>query len=476
MITTELPEQFLSIADELVPRASLPALRGRQVQSVQTGFRTARNEIWNNLSLPAITPRENASHSNIIDLYGDSQSRLEQYRSEANQWLERICLANVITYEDPFTTRYALRHEVDRIYKPVELPPLAVPDDVAATLAGNEIMVVHRSLEEALAVTLQEFLLRVAQSLLTLYEGGTLGSIEWTSNDMCRFVYSQREVRINDSTVAESSHLLSGDTRRVFSKRQDQFSVIDWDITHNLTSATINERLGLPHEAPQRIAQLWDSTPTWLRPNAAVVKGTLFRKAAEKVESWEDTVVSREFEDFAVPRGDPAVTLFNQIVLGAWDSDELEGNRTISVLDPKAELEAPARSSGSFLPSGGFEDEFRPSTALAFSLGWLLIPLGATFFASPGNPSSYFLPLVLAIAAIVPFLFSLRGYMQATNTKKKPSFYSFAIPCGISLACSSLAIPHMIMTKSPMSAIASVALVVFAVVTWFFARAELDAT
>ena len=110
------------------------------------------------------------------------------------------------------------------------------------------------------------------------------------------------------------------------------------------------------------------------------------------------------------------------------------------------------------------------------SLGWLIIPFVASFFGSPNDGTTYFLPMILAVAAIVPYMFTLRGYAAAVNINVKQSFYGFAVPTGVALACASLSIPHMVVSRSSLSAILSVALIVFAVVTWIFARAELDKT
>lgn len=477
VLNSELSD-YQSVLQTLVPKNSISDLRPGQIDRLHDSFSRLEASLWADLSLPAFTPRESAEHRNLIDLYSDSRASLDRWRDEANAFLHAICVSNVVSYGEPsnrISPQLPLEKEVNRIYEPIEIRPLPAPEQLDAAMAGTEVAILHNSFEQALAITLHEFLQRFAISLGQLFRGASLGSIAWTSPTMCKFEFSLREVRIGSSQSIGGQTLDGGSTRRTVRHIRTGYDVLDWEIEHHLDHAQSNSRIGLPQTVPQRVEHLWDSIPPWLQPYAGVTTGRLFRKCAAIVDNWEDTIVRREIVDQPLDRFDPAVTLFGQIVLTAWDDLELTDSRRTEILRTGNAPKSDIYRRDPILGRGRLEDEDMSVQALVLAGSLFFVPVIASLISSVRDSATFFLPIIFAALCFANWLCVIPGYAVHHNGSGGSNRFSqLAVFSGGMWACASVVVMPSVIYGSLPGFLISVFTICCGAYAWWKAKRELS--
>jgi len=469
-----LPKRFHTVSDRIVPEASFPAQRPQQVASLLECIRSVRAEIWNDLPLPALAPRAVAKHKHIIDLYAESHRRLQRYRQEANELLHAICTANVISHDESPQIQSALQSEVTKLQEKVQLPELSVMKAVGADLGRHDIGVAFETLETALARTLNDFLYSFERALMTLFQDKSIGSIEWTNDSMCQFSFALLEIYSQGSS--SNVRRLSGLGRdQVWTTEREQYVTSHWRIEHHLMRSKMKPRIGLSKNTPPRAMHLWDSVPDWLGDHVGVVHGDLFRKQAVVIAKWEDAVVRQSYHEEVKVYCDPAIVLFGQLVLTAWDQQELDSEQaaiTLDFQDPsKRQTSPPTQPARAVhaIPETAFETQ---DLQTAFPL--FVIPAFLSFVCSMWFPGAIALPLVAALVVLMTWILGVRSFVASMAPEAASQFQLYSICCGVFTASAALTAPYAIATMSLGALALSAVTIVGSTVCWIAARDLLD--
>ena len=469
----ELPDEFHSLSERVVPPGSQSLQRGGQVSRVEAGFRSIRSDIWSDLPLPALQPRSDATHKNIIDVYSDSHERLERYRDEGNELLEAICIANTLSYEDHSLVHEILTKEVAKQFTPIQIPSLPVDQQVGAELGRTDVMVAYSTLATALANSLDEFLVGFANGLATLHGAQTVGSIEWTNESMCRFTYTLKEI-LPSAVVEEVTRTSKRSIDRTWTKESADYVTVSWYMEHHLTRGKMKSRLGLPRDSPPRAQRMWDTLPIWLADHVGVVQGDLLRKHANEVARWDDSVVRESYQEEVLPQADPAITLFDQLVLTAWDQKELVRSRPVRTVN---QVSKPIQSD-SRIPVAPVPVNDNITFAvenLGASLFALFIPAALSFVCSIWFPHAFGIPILAAMLATLPWVYNFLDLNSLQQNAGQPSDFRFLGICtGVLASCASVTLPHAIVTQSPLTFMLSMFAVCGAVGCWVSVRNMLD--
>jgi len=339
------------------------------------------------------------------------------------------------------------------------------------------VTVVYHELETALAATLDGFLLDFARSLATLYHEKVIGSIEWTSDSMCQFEYALREVHSPQASRHEMrSHGLQSD--RIVTTDIEDYVTSHWRIEHHLMRGSVSHQLGPAGETPPRALGLWQAIPTWLREQVAVVRGDLFRKQEIEIARWEDTVVRRSSREEVRVLVDPAITLAGQLVLTAWDEQELK--RDIPAITLHSDQLAPQSFRGA-VPLSEWDHQPEQQPAMTTTrheqvslLGLLTVPALMSLVCSLWFPGGFAVPVLAAFGVVVLWTYNLRGYAPVLNQQHQGSFQLLATCTGLLAGCSSLTAPYAIASRSLGMLALSMLAIVGAAVCWSWSQDLLE--
>ena len=485
-------QHFRGVSDNLVPRQSWPEERPRQVSVVGKALLQLRERLWHDLALPALQPRADAKHQNIIDIYSQSQDRIEKYRKEANQLLEIICMTNVVGQQNSRALQAALLQEVRKLFQDVRLPQLQVDKRVGANLGGHDVASAYQVLVEALDSALDGFLMSFADSLAKLLGSKVVGSITWTNASMCQFSFAIREIRQQANTrVVRHENDIEID--RFWTTETMSYVTSEWRIEHHLMRSQVTNDIELPRKSPPRAMQLWKSIPAWLREHVGVVEGDLFRKQALEIAKWEDTVVQETYHEEVAIVGDPAITLFDQIVLTGWDESEMNqkkpavmlstfdlGMRNDDIMQDNDLSTTELEAASEFDPITNQElpeprHEISPQTEeIGYQFVLLVVPFFLSGVCAIWFPGAFALPVLAAVGVLALWGTSLRKYAASFGHETNTEFRKFALCSMLFACCGSVLVPYTIVTQSFGTLAVSVFSVLAATTCWVWARNLLD--
>jgi hypothetical protein len=193
--------------------------------------------------------------------------------------------------------------------------------------------------------------------------------------------------------------------------------------------------------------------------------------------------------------GDPAITLFDQIVLTGWDEPEMNQKQPAVTLNAiglgmrdddidimrdndlaTTELEAAAESepvTNQELPEP--HHEISPQTEeIGYQFGLLVVPFFLSGVCAIWFPGAFALPVLAAVGVLAVWGMSLRKYAASFGHATDTEFRKFALCSMLFACCGSVLVPYTIVTQSLGTLAVSVFSVFAATTCWVWARNLLD--
>ena len=452
--------------ESLIPTNSLPARRNSQVSRFSNQVSNLRSHLWDQLPLTGLQPAKSAQLSHLLDSYSSGSERIERWRGEVDTLLTAICTSCVYGMGfDSDSLREAMQAEADKLMQPIARSSIMAPEVVNAKLAEMQIAVVHDALLDASSTSLDAFLTHMLGSFAVLYRSQTIGSIEWTNDSTCRFEYPRLEV---SEDGFEEEYGYDGFIEEV--TETEKFKCVDLSIEHFIHRAQIDYQNRLPASAPLPAEHVWRAIPDFLTKYSSIVKGDIFRQRETECESWESTVVSTQIRaDSILNHADPAIVLFDQLVLTGWVDGPESTTESVSLAAPQEAFDtSSARASRRTEEVQRRNGQiFDAKESLSGASGLLFFPVISSAICSFFSPRAMLIPVLFAVFAAVSWaIASLRmNQIQSRAWDSRASILSIA--AGVCYAWSAVVIPHALVNLSIMSGIVGTASFTAGVYFWF---------
>ena len=256
--------------------------------------------------------------ADIVQAYCESHQVLQQHFDEGKTFLREICKTNVrVQRRDSYSNDARLAEIESLVGLRILTDKLPVAERLDGQLFNAPVKDVHAYLAKELLTVAERWIEEFGEAFVSLIDR-TAGEITWSTNRSCDVVMNHREIR--GKTKDTTATVVDDEIQTTTITTTAELETFDVQTKHSLMRAKRHAEISdLRSAAPAEAYSLWDAIPVWLKPYARVVEGDVYGKTVTE-SLWKRQVVRKvKSETQAVYDTDPAITLFNNIVIFLWD-------------------------------------------------------------------------------------------------------------------------------------------------------------
>ncbi|MFO0979938.1 MAG: hypothetical protein U0996_26300 [Planctomycetaceae bacterium] len=274
----------------------------------------------------------------IVRAYSEDAVRLHTMRQQWHGFVKALRAFRLRTDSPSAVPPEVLQKAMEDVFRRMGQEAdseLQIPD-LKGIVTNESAVDVLATLQTSLANEVTQFARQIDDDLEALVAFRVIGQIEWHSSDCCQYHYYEHELAITkDKDATENVS---------FAERQDPRTVVrGFDVHRKVAGKRVHRAFrfdellisassrplkesttGLPEHIQEFVRQI----PVWLTGAMDVVEGEKVSEERTELVSHEEQWEQRTFVQRVVTEFDPALTLFGEFVIVAWD--ELSYGREIS--------------------------------------------------------------------------------------------------------------------------------------------------